>query len=180
MLRLSEKYKKEIIPQMMARFKYKNSLSVPKIIKVVLNVGLGHFLANKELIETVAYDLSLIAGQKPVFCQAKKAISGFKVRQGQKIGLMVTLRGQKMRDFLERLILLALPRTRDFHGLSPRSVDAHGNLTIGIKEHIVFPEISSENIKQIFGFEVCIATTAKNHEKGLALFRLLGFPIKLE
>lgn len=177
-MKLLEKYKKEVIPQVIEKFGFKNYLAVPRISKVVLNLGLGRFLGNKEVLDKIAGDLALIAGQRPVFTQAKKAIAGFKIRQGQKVGLKVTLRGKRMWDFLARLVFLALPRTRDFHGLSPRSVDRSGNLTIGIKEHIVFPEITAENVKQIFGFEVCVCSTAKNHEKGLALFRLLGFPIK--
>lgn len=179
-MRLSEKYKKEVIPAMMKKFGYENKLAVPQIKQAVLNVGIGRFLDKKEVVEKIAQDLAIIAGQKPVFTQAKKAISGFKIRAGQKVGLRVTLRGQRMWDFLERLVFLALPRTRDFHGLAPKTVDQQGNLTIGIKEHIVFPEASSENIKQIFGLEVCISTNAKNQEQGLALFRCLGFPIKSE
>lgn len=180
MQRLLEKYKKEVIPEMKQKFAYKNVMAVPKIKQVVLNAGIGRFLNQKEVVDKIAQDLAVITGQKPVFTQAKSAIAGFKIRQGQKIGLKVTLRSQRMWDFLDRLVFLALPRTRDFHGLASKSVDRQGNLTIGIKEHIVFPEASSENIKQIFSFQVCISTNAKNQEQGLSLFQLLGFPIKRE
>lgn len=177
---LSEKYKKEVISAMQQKFAYKNVMAVPQIKQVVLNVGIGRFLDKKEVVEKIAQDLAVIAGQKPVFTRAKRAISGFKIRAGQKVGLKVTLRGQRMWDFLDRLVFLALPRTRDFHGLAPKAIDQQGNLTIGIKEDIVFPEVSSENIQQIFGLEVSITTDAKNREQGLALFRLLGLPIKSE
>jgi len=175
---LKEKFEKEIVPQMVSQFGLKNKLAAPRIKQVVLNVGLGRFLGEKETVEKVIQEMAVISGQKPILTQAKRAISSFKIRQGQKIGLKVTLRGLRMWDFIERLVFVVLPRVRDFRGLNLSAIDAGGNLTIGIKEHIVFPEVSSDNIKQIFGLQVCLATTAKNREQGLLLFKMLGFPIK--
>jgi large subunit ribosomal protein L5 len=178
MTRLQQKYQKEVLGALKEKLGYKNSLAVPRIEKVMINTGIGRFMQDEKAVEEIVRDLALIAGQKPVFTQAKKAISGFKIRQGLKVGLMVTLRGQRAFDFIERLISLALPRSRDFRGLEQKSVDSHGNLNIGLKEQIIFPEISHENIKNIFGMQVTIKTTAKNHKEGLELFRLMGFPIK--
>lgn len=182
--KLKEKFEKEVIPQMMEKFGYKNKMAVPRIEKVVINTGFGRLVGGltkqerEKIAQEIAHDLSLIAGQKPLFTKARKSIAGFKVRKGMIIGAKVTLRGRKMYDFLERLIYIALPRTRDFRGIDPDSIDKNGNLTIGIKEHIVFPEVSSENIKRIFGFEITIPTTAKTKEEAEQLFRLLGFPLK--
>lgn len=176
--RLQEKYLKEVVPALQARFNLKNKMAVPRVIKVTLNSGIGRFRDEDKIVEEINKDLSRISGQKAVFTQAKKAISSFKTRIGQPIGLRVTLRGKRMYDFVDRLISLALPRTRDFRGLAKKSVDEKGNLNIGIKEQIVFPEISHENVKTIFGFEVCITTNARNQTEGWELFRLLGFPMK--
>lgn len=178
MTRLQQKYQKEVMSALKDKFRYKNSLAVPKIEKVTINTGIGKFMQDEKAVEEIVKDLTLIAGQKPVFTRAKKAISGFKIRQGLKVGLMVTLRGQRAFDFIERLISLALPRSRDFRGLEQKSIDSHGNLNIGLKEQIIFPEISHENIRNIFGMQVTIKTTAENHEEGLQLFKLMGFPIK--
>jgi large subunit ribosomal protein L5 len=178
MNRLQEKYKKEVIPAMKTKFGYRNDLAVPRILKVTLNSGLGKYRQEQKIIEEIEKDMTLIAGQKAVFTKAKKAISSFKTRIGQAIGLKVTLRGRRMYDFLDRLISLALPRTRDFRGLSPKSLDKNGNLNIGIREQIVFPEISHEHVRTIFGLEACVTTNARNKEEGLELFKLLGFPIK--
>ena len=175
---LKEKFEKEIVPRMVSQFGLKNKLAAPRIKQVVLNMGLGRFLGEKEAVERLIQDITTISGQKPVLTQAKRAISSFKIRQGQKIGLKVTLRGHRMWDFIDRLVFIVLPRVRDFRGLNLSAVDTGGNLTIGIKEHIVFPEISSDNVKQIFGLHVCLATTAKNREQGLLMFKMLGFPIK--
>ena len=180
MNRLREKYLKEAVPAMQARFGLKNKMAVPKILKVTLNSGIGKWRQDQKIIEEIEKDLTKIAGQKAVFTQAKKAISSFKTRIGQPLGVRITLRGKRMDDFLDRLISLALPRTRDFRGLSKKSVDSKGNLNIGIKEQIVFPEISHENVRTIFGFEVNVTTNAKNQEQGLELFRLLGFPMEKE
>jgi large subunit ribosomal protein L5 len=178
MTRLQEKYKKEVVPAMKEKFGYKNVLAIPRIEKVTINTGIGKFLADEKAVEEIVKDLTLISGQKAVFTQAKKAISGFKIRQGLKVGVMVTLRGRRAFDFVERLISLALPRSRDFRGLEQKSVDERGNLNIGLKEQIIFPEISHENIRNIFGMQVTIKTTAKTHQEGLELFKLMGFPIK--
>lgn len=175
---LQEKYKKEIIPLMKERFGYKNDLAVPGIKKVIVNAGIGSYARDDQTQQSVAKDLALITGQKPVPTQAKKAISAFKTRKGMIVGLKVTLRGKMMFDFIFRLINVAIPRTRDFRGLSSKSVDKSGNLTIGIREQIIFPEISSEDIKKIFSLEVTVVSTAKTREEALELFKLIGFPIK--
>ncbi len=177
-MRLQEKYKKEIVSAMMKKFGYKNVLAVPQVEKVVINTGIGKFRDNKNALEEIHHALVAISGQQPVYTLAKKSIASFKTRQGMKVGLKVTLRGKRMFDFLERLIGATLPRTRDFRGLELKSIDKKGNLAIGIKEYIIFPEISHEEVKTIFGLEVCVATNARNHEEGLELFRLMGFPIK--
>jgi large subunit ribosomal protein L5 len=184
MLRLKEKYTKEVVPEMMQRFNFKNPMAVPKIIKVVVNTGFGRQIATKtseeakKFYEPILEDLSLICGQRPVLNRAKKSISSFKIRQGMPIGASVTLRGSRMYDFLERLIHIALPRTRDFRGIDQSSFDTKGNLTIGIPEQIIFPEISQEKVRMIFGLEATVTTTAKNKEEGIELLRLMGFPIK--
>jgi len=183
MLSLKEKYQKEAVPQMMAKFGYKNVMAVPEIKKVVVNTGCGRLVAGrtseeqKKIIDFILEDISVICGQKAVKTYAKKAISSFKIRQGMPIGVKVNLKGKKMTDFLERLIHLTLPRTRDFKGIPSQSVDQQGNLTIAIKEHIAFPEILPEKVKNIFGLEITVVSTAKSKEEALALFRFLGFPI---
>jgi large subunit ribosomal protein L5 len=153
-------------------------MAVPKILKVTVNSGLGKYRQDQKTMEEIANDITALVGQRPVFTQAKKAISSFKTRAGQVVGAKVTLRGARMYDFLDRLISLALPRSRDFRGLEAKTVDSHGNLNVGVREHIIFPEISHEQVKAIFGLEVSVSTNAKNREEGSALFRLLGFPIK--
>ena len=184
MLRLKEKYIKEVVPAMMQRFSLQNAMAVPKIIKAVVNTGFGRQIAAKtgeeakRFYEPILEDLGLICGQRPVLNRAKKSISSFKIRQGMPIGASVTLRGSRMYDFLERLIHIALPRTRDFRGIDQVSFDKNGNLTIGIREQIVFPEISQEKVRMIFGFEATVTTTAKTKEEGIELLRLMGFPIK--
>lgn len=169
---------------MMKEFGYQNIMAVPKIEKVVLNMGFGKMIAGKgsdetkKMRESILENLGLIAGQRPVLTKAKKSISGFKIRRGVPVGAKVTLRGQKMYNFLDRLIHIALPRSRDFRGINEKSIDQNGHLTIGVKEHIIFPEILPEKARQIFSFEITATTTARTREKGLELFRLLGFPIK--
>ena len=183
-MRLLEKYQKEVIPAMMEKFGYKNKMAVPKIEKVVINTGFGRLVAGKtseeqkKIQDNILEDLSLISGQKPILTRAKKSISGFKIRKGQVIGASVTLRKRRMFDFLERLIHVTLPRLRDFQGIERSSFDQKGNLTIGISEHIAFPEILPEKAKNIFGLEITIVTTAKKREEGIELLRLMGFPIK--
>lgn len=177
MNRLQEKYIKEVVPALQAEFGYKNALAAPKITKVTLNSGVGRLKQDQKLLEEIEKDLTLIAGQKAVYTKAKKAIASYKTRQGQIIGVKVTLRGTRMYDFLDKLIGLSLPRTRDFRGIPEKTVDKNGNLNIGVKEQIIFPEISHEQVKSIFGLEVCVTTSAKNQQEGLALFRLMGFPM---
>lgn len=185
MIKLKEKYK-EAIPVLREKFKYKNIMSVPKIDKVVVNIGLGKMAMaktsgeQKKMFATITEDLGLICGQKIVLTKAKKSIASFKLREGMPIGAKTTLRGSKMIDFLERVINIALPRSRDFQGINPKSFDNSGNLTIAIKEHIIFPEVSPEAVKIMFGFEITVATTAKSREEGIELLRLLGFPIKIK
>jgi large subunit ribosomal protein L5 len=184
MLRLTEKYNKEAVPEMIKKFNLKSRMAVPKIEKVVLNIGFGRLISGtssgeqKKILEGISNDLTLISGQKPVITKATKSISGFKIRKGSFVGMSVILRRKRMFSFLERLINIALPRSHDFSGINPKSVDKSGNLTIAIKEHISFPEILPETAKRIFSFEITIVTTTKSHEKGLELLRLMGFPIK--
>jgi large subunit ribosomal protein L5 len=183
-LHIQEKYKKEVILQMMDKFGYKNEMAVPKIEKVTINTGFGRLISGrtsdeqKKIYEAILKDIISISGQRAILTKAKKAVSAFKIRENQIIGVMVTLRGKRMYDFLERLVYIAFPRSRDFQGIDKKSVDRQGNLTIGIKEHICFPEISPEQVKNIFGLEVTVVTNAKNREEGLELLRLMGFPIK--
>src|SRR3989338_4331095 len=177
MSRLQQKYRKEVIPAMKEKFGYRNDLAVPRIEKVVVNSGIGRVQNDQKAREEIAKDLALITGQKPAVRRAKKAIAAFKTRKGMIVGLVTTLRGERMYDFLERLISIALPRGRDFRGLKKESIDKNGNLTIGIKEKIIFPEISAESAKSIFGLEVCVKTTAKTKEEGRELLKLMGFPI---
>lgn len=184
MINLKEKYEKEAIPAMKEKFGYKNIMAVPKIQKVVINTGYGRETTSKsgddqrKMIDFILEDLSSIAGQRATKTHAKKAISGFKIRKGMPIGAKVTLRDEKMIDFLNRLINLAIPRTRDFNGIPAKSIDSQGNLTIVIKEHISFPEILPEKARKIFGLEITIVTTAKTKKEALELFKLLKFPIK--
>jgi large subunit ribosomal protein L5 len=175
---LREKYNKEVVEGFREKFGAKNVMAMPRITKVVINAGIGKYLKEKEAIDEVAENLKTISGQKPVFAKAKKSISGFKIRQGQEIGAVVTLRGKRMWHFLKRLVQSALPRVRDFQGIDPENFDGQGNLNIAIKEQIVFPEIVAENVKNVFSLQVTVVNTAKNREEGIELLRLLGFPIK--
>ncbi len=185
MIHLLEKYNKEVIPAMMQKFGYKSNMAVPRIDKVVLNTGFGKLISGattderKKIESSISEDFSQIAGQKPVLKEARKSIAAFKTRQGMPIGIAVTLRGKKMYDFLERLVYIALPRSRDFQGIEKSSFDKKGNLTLGIKEHIYFPEILPEKTKNIFGLEITTVTTAKRKEESIELLKLMGFPIKM-
>jgi len=185
MLKLSEKYKKEIIPQMMKQFGYKTPMAVPRIKKITVNCGFGRIASAKsssekqKKIEEVSKILSLITGQKPCLQKARVSVSSFKLRKGMPIGAKVTLRGKRMYDFLERLLWLVLPRSRDFRGLLLKSVDKQGNLTIGFKEYTPFPEIVVEKDKGVFGLEITITTSAKNREESIELLKLIGFPFKV-
>ncbi len=184
MIPLSEQYKKEVIPQMMAKFGYKSPMAVPKIQKVAVNSGFGRLVVGKTSDEQkktasgILDDLTSICGQKAVLTKAKKSIASFKTRQGMPIGAKVTLRGKRMHQFLERVINIALPRSRDFRGINQKSFDGEGNLTISIKEQIIFPEIMPEKTRTIFGFEITVATSAKTREEGMELLKLMHFPIK--
>ena len=184
MTAIQTKYNKEVIPQMMEKFGYKNHMSVPKIVKVVVNTGFGKMISGKstseqkQIYDAILEDLALIAGQRPVLKKTKKSISGFKVREGMVLGAAVILRKSRMYDFLERLINISLPRMRDFRGIDRKSFDEKGNLTYGVKEHIIFPEILPEKVKHIFGLEITIVTNSKTREEGLGLLTLLGFPVK--
>ncbi len=177
---MKEKYNKSVIPAMKEKFGYSNNLAVPRILKVVVNTGIGKINKESDKVEEIVSSIAEITGQKPVKTKARKAISGFKTRQGLEIGIRVTLRGKRMWQFLERLVNVALPRTRDFQGFEKKSIDGSGNLNIGIKEHAIFPEILAEKVKNIFGLQVTIVTNAKSQEEGKALFKALGFPIARE
>src|SRR3989344_6639488 len=175
---VQEKYKEEVTPAMRKRFGYSHAMAVPRIMKVVVNVGTGRLGRDKGGDEEVVKYLSAITGQRPLSCVARTSIASFKTRQGQVIGHKVTLRGKRMYDFLERLVSGAIPRMRDFRGLDPKSVDHGGALTIGVREHIIFPETIGEDTRFIFGLETTLNTNAKTREEALELFRLLGFPLK--
>jgi large subunit ribosomal protein L5 len=179
-MNLIEYYKKKAVPELKEQFKYKNSLQVPKLEKVVLNAGLSKGLKDASLIEAVESTLSRISGQKPLKTKAKKSISNFKIRKGMVIGMKVTLRGKRMYDFVEKLIKVTLPRVRDFRGLSLDILDKNGNLNIGIKEHIAFPEIKADEIEKLHGLEIAIVSSAKSKKEGQALFTALGFPFRTD
>lgn len=175
---LQETYKKEIIPRLMEKFHYKNVMEAPKLIKIVLNVGFGRHVKEKAYIAAVVKGLSDISGQKPILTKARQSISAFKIREGMTIGCSVTLRGKKMYDFVEKLVNVTFPRVRDFRGINEGHVDRNGNITIGFKECVCFPEMKEDQIDNIFGLEVCIPTTAKTKEEGIELLKLIGFPFK--
>lgn len=175
---LKEKFQKEVIPAMKKEFGYKNDLMVPKLEKVVLNVGLGPGVNNDKFIDTAEHTLTQITGQKPVLTKAKQSIAGFKIRAGQAVGMKVTLRGVRMYDFVDKLINVALPRIRDFRGIDQKQVDGQGNLSIGFRENLAFPEIDADAVDTIHGLQVIIKTTAKDHEQGIMLYKLLGFPFR--
>lgn len=179
-MKLKEKYQKEVVPQLKEKFAYKNIFLVPKVKKVVINVGFGRHNKEKDYVDNVVKTLTRISGQKPVLTKAKKSIASFKVREGMLIGALVTLRGDRMYDFLDKLINITFPRVRDFRGISEKSVDKQGNISIGFKENSAFPEIKIEDLRDIHGLEVIIDSSAKNREEGLELYRLLGFPFKKE
>lgn len=175
---LLEKYRKTVIPAMQKAFGIDNIMAVPKIEKVVINTGFGRLAKDDKAMERIGKDLTMLSGQKPLDKKSKKSISGFKIREGMIIGKAVTLRGKRMYDFLDRLIAIALPRSKDFRGIESKNFDKMGNLNLGIKESSIFPEINYENVKDIFGLEVTVVTNAKNREKGIELLKLMGFPIK--
>ena len=178
--RLFDIYQKKIVPELMKEFGYKNGMQVPKITKIVLNMGVGKGAQDKKQIDAAVADLTLIAAQKPQTTLAKKSIANFKLREGQPVGAMVTLRGKRMYDFLDRLIVIAMPRIKDFQGLSKSKFDGRGNYAFGIKEHLVFPEISIDKLESIRGLDIAIATTAKNDDEGRALLTKIGLPLILK
>lgn len=174
---IKELYKKEVIQELKNTFKLSNDMQAPRIEKVIVNVGIGKYLKDAGMIEEIVKSLAEITGQKPLMTKLKKSIAGFKVREGQEVGAKVTLRGKRRWDFIEKLVGTALARIRDFQGIKVSSVDLSGNLHIGIREHLVFPEIIPENVRNIFSLEVSVVTSAKNKEEGLALFKALKFPL---
>jgi large subunit ribosomal protein L5 len=178
MARLYDQYKQEMIPKLMERFQYKNIMQVPKVDRVILNIGAGEAVQNPKALDGAVNDLSIITGQKPVITRAKKSIAGFKLREGMAIGCKVTLRGERMYEFLDRLINLALPRVRDFRGVSPQAFDGRGNYSLGIKEQTIFPEIEYDKIDKIRGMEVVIVTTAHSDEEARELLRCMGMPFR--
>jgi len=171
-------YQQKIVPQLMEQFQYSNIHQVPKLIKVTVNRGLGEAAQNAKALESSLNEIAVITGQKPVVTRAKKAIAGFKIREGMPVGLMVTLRGERMYAFLERLINLSLPRIRDFRGISPKSFDGHGNYTLGIREQLIFPEVDYDSIDQVRGMDISIITTANTDEEGRALLKEMGMPFR--
>lgn len=178
MARLHDQYKAEMVPKLKEKFGYRNVMQVPKLSKVVVNMGLGDAIENVKVIETAAAEISTITGQKPVVTKARKSIANFKLREGVPIGVMVTLRRDQMYHFLDKLIAIALPRVRDFKGVSPKGFDGRGNYTIGIKEQIMFPEVNYDKIDKIRGMNITIVTTARTDEEGLELLRLMGMPFR--
>ena len=176
--RLIKKYQDEVVPQLMKDFSLRNIMQVPKLQRIVVNMGLGEAVQNAKLIESASEELMAITGRKPVVTRAKKSIAGFKLREGIPIGVMVTLRGGQMYDFLDRLITIALPRTRDFKGISPKAFDGRGNYTLGVREQIIFPEINYDKIDKIKGMNITFVTTAETDEQGRALLKSLGMPFR--
>ena len=176
--RLKVKYNEEIAPALMNKFQYKSTMQIPKLSKVIVNVGCGESKGNAKEIEAICKDIGTITGQKPITTKARKSVANFKVREGETVGVKVTLRGDRMWEFLDRLLSMALPRVRDFRGISPKSFDGRGNYTLGITEQIIFPEIDIDKITKIFGMEITFVTTAKTDEEAYALLREFGLPFK--
>jgi large subunit ribosomal protein L5 len=176
--RLKDYYHKQVVAALMKEFNYRNVMEVPSLTRVVVNIGLGEAINNVKILDTASAELALITGQHPVITKAKKSIAGFKLRAGVPIGCMVTLRKDRMYEFLDKLVNVALPRVRDFKGVSGKSFDGRGNYALGIKEHIIFPEIDYDKIDKVKGLEVVIVTTAKSDEEGKALLKLLGMPFR--
>lgn len=179
-IRMKEKYQKEIVPALVKMLDLDNVMQAPRLEKIVLNIGLGEALENAKSLDSAVEDIGQITGQRPVVTKAKKAISNFKLREGRAIGVKVTLRGERMWSFFDRMMSIALPRVRDFRGVSPNSFDGRGNYTLGFREQLVFPEIDYDQVDKIRGFEVTIVTTANDDEAGRALLSLLGMPFKTE
>jgi large subunit ribosomal protein L5 len=180
MSRIQENYRKTVVPALREKFGIANVMAVPRVTKVVINTGTGRLAKDAKMLERVEQDLALLSGQKAAVRKAKKSVSSFKLRQGMPVGYAVTLRGRRMYDFLDRLIALALPMSKDFRGVDPANVDGAGNLNLGIREHNIFPEITFESLKDIFGLQVTVVTNAGDRARGLELFRQLGVPLKKE
>jgi large subunit ribosomal protein L5 len=178
MKRLVERYKDEVAPALLQRFAYSSPMAVPRLAKVVLNIGLGDATQDAKMLDQAADELAAIAGQKPAITRAKKSIANFKLRAGMPIGCMVTLRGSRMYEFLERLMQLALPRVRDFRGVATRAFDGRGNYTLGVREHLIFPEVNMAKVQRVKGLNVCIVTTARTDEEARALLDGLGMPFR--
>lgn len=174
--RLKEAYKSEVAPALMKKFEYKSVMQIPKLDKVVINVGAGEARENSKVIDAIVSDVAQIAGQKPVVCKAKKSVANFKLREGMPIGVKVTLRGDKMYEFVDRFFNLALPRVRDFRGINPNSFDGRGNYAMGVKEQLIFPEIDYDKIDKVRGMDIIIVTTANTDEEGRELLKLMGAP----
>ena len=178
MNRLREKYNKEVVPKLIDKYNYSSVMEVPKIEKIVINIGVGEAVQNSKLLEAAVKELELITDSKPVVTKAKKSIAGFKLREGQEIGCKVTLRGEKMYNFMDKLISIALPGVRDFRGVSPKAFDGRGNYTLGIKEQIIFPEIEYDNVVKIRGMDIVFVTTANTNEEGYELLKEIGIPFR--
>ena len=176
MSRFRDMYKNDVAPALMKKFEYKSVMQIPKVDKVVINVGAGEAKENSKVIDAIARDLSIITGQKPVVCRAKKSVANFKLREGMPIGVKVTLRGEKMYEFVDRLFSLALPRVRDFRGINPNSFDGRGNYSMGVKEQLIFPEIEYDKIDKVRGMDITFITTAKTDEEARELLTLMGAP----
>ncbi len=178
MPRLKDRYRNEAIPALMKEFNYKNVMQVPRLVKVTLNMGVGAAVADAKQLDAAVRDMAAIAGQKPVITRARKSIAAFKIREGMRIGCMVTLRGDRMWDFLDKLVNVTLPRVRDFGGVNPNAFDGHGNFAMGMREQLVFPEIEYDSVDRIRGMDIIIGTTANSDEEGRALLRALGMPFR--
>ena len=180
MARLKDKYKQEVAPELMKKFGYKSVMEIPKLEKVVINVGAGEAKDNSKVIDAIMGDLAKITGQKPIVCRARKSVANFKIREGMKIGCKVTLRSEKMYEFIDRLFNVALPRVRDFRGINANSFDGRGNYNMGLKEQLIFPEIDFDKIDRTRGMDICFVTTAKTDEESKELLSLMGAPFKNE
>ncbi|HEX7722672.1 MAG TPA: 50S ribosomal protein L5 [Pyrinomonadaceae bacterium] len=178
MARLKERYQKEVAPAIAKEFGIENPMAVPRLDKIVLNMGMGEAVANAKVLDTAVEELKAIAGQKPVITRAKKSIASFKLRQGMPIGVMVTLRGEQMYEFFDRLVSIALPRVRDFRGVSPKAFDGRGNYTIGIREQLIFPEIDFNKVDKLRGMNICIVTTARDDDQARSLLKAMGMPFR--
>ena len=178
MNRLQEKYQNSVRAELQQKFGYKSSMQIPKIEKIVINMGCGDAVANSKVLDDAVEDLTIIAGQKPVVTKAKKSIANFKLREGMPIGCKVTLRGERMYEFLDKLVSVALPRVRDFHGVNQNAFDGRGNYTLGVKEQLIFPEINFDKVKKVRGMDIVIVTTAKTDEEGRTLLQLMGMPFR--